>query len=383
MTALTNTLRTRFGNGTNPSKSLLTRFTAASALLAAVIAVPGGIEIAGRAIADAYLQVSVFVAATLLVLYGAERLFRSDLGDFLARNRVWQVPAGALLGGLPGCGGAIVAVTQFTSGRLSFGGVVATLTATMGDGMFLLLAREPLTAALVYAVSMAAGILTGYAVDAIHGARFLQKEPPAIKSCRRAPWFDRRSTRNEVFWYALLPPGLALGVLGAFQVDVDHPIVATTGVVGGLLAVGMWLGGSGASRECAGDSCRTTPTGRRVIDDTNFITAWVVFAFIGYELFTAASGADLATAFGVVAALVPAMAILVGFFPGCGPQILTTSLYLDGAIPLSAQLGNAISNDGDALFPAIAKAPRAASLATIYSAVPAFVVAYGAYALGW
>ena len=39
--------------------------------------------------------------------------------------------------------------------------------------------------------------------------------------------------------------------------------------------------------------------------------------------------------------------ILVGSIPGCS-QIPTTTLYLNGAIPLSAQIGNAISNDGDA-----------------------------------
>jgi hypothetical protein len=113
----------------------LARVAATSGLIAAALAVPGGIAIAGHAIADAYLQVSVFVAATLVVLYPGERLFRTDFGEFLAHNQAWQVPAGALLGGLPGCGGAIVAVTQFTRGRISFGGVVATLTTTMGDAV--------------------------------------------------------------------------------------------------------------------------------------------------------------------------------------------------------------------------------------------------------
>ena len=60
-----------------------------------------------------------------------------------------------------------------------------------------------------------------------------------------------------------------------------------------------------------------------------------------------------------------------------------TSLYLAGALPLSAQLGNAIANDGDALFPAIAIAPRAAVAATLYSALPALVVGYGAHMLGY
>jgi hypothetical protein len=72
----------------------------------------------------------------------------------------------------------------------------------------------------------------------------------------------------------------------------------------------------------------------------------------------------------------PFIAVLIGMIPGCGPQIITTSLYLAGTIPLSAQLGNAISNDGDALFPAIALSPRLAIIATLYSCIPAIVVSY-------
>ncbi|MGB1399971.1 MAG: putative manganese transporter, partial [Candidatus Puniceispirillaceae bacterium] len=51
--------------------------------------------------------------------------------------------------------------------------------------------------------------------------------------------------------------------------------------------------------------------------------------------------------------------------------------YLSGYLPLSAQIGNAISNDGDALFPAIALAPGAAVMATLYSAIPALLISYG------
>ena len=71
------------------------------------------------------------------------------------------------------------------------------------------------------------------------------------------------------------------------------------------------------------------------------------------------------------------MAILIGMLPGCGPQILVTTMYLAGFVPLSAQIGNSISNDGDALFPAIAIAPKVALVATIYSAVPAIIISYG------
>jgi hypothetical protein len=88
-------------------------------------------------------------------------------------------------------------------------------------------------------------------------------------------------------------------------------------------------------------------------------------------------GVEVGDLFGGWAAAMPALGMLIGFIPGCGPQIVVTSLYLAGAIPLSAQFANAIANDGDALFPAIALAPRAAILATLYSAVPALVIGYG------
>ena len=60
---------------------------------------------------------------------------------------------------------------------------------------------------------------------------------------------------------------------------------------------------------------------------------------------------------------------------------MVATFYLNGYIPLSAELGNAISNDGDALFPAIALAPKAAILATLYSAIPAIIVAYSYFYL--
>ena len=44
-------------------------------------------------------------------------------------------------------------------------------------------------------------------------------------------------------------------------------------------------------------------------------------------------------------------------------------------MPFSAQMANSIANDGDALFPALALAPRAAVLGNaLFSAVPAVLI---------
>ena len=59
-------------------------------------------NIIATSLADAYLQVTVFVAATLAIFYFLETWFRIDAAALLARHRIWQVPIAAALGALPG-----------------------------------------------------------------------------------------------------------------------------------------------------------------------------------------------------------------------------------------------------------------------------------------
>ena len=117
---------------------------------------------------DAYTQVAAFVATTLLIFYGVERLFNFELGAALRNSKGWQIPISALLGSTPGCGGAVVVVAAYTSGNVSFGAVVAALTATMGDAAFLLIAVRPDTAIIVLPLSFVVGILTGFIVDKVN-----------------------------------------------------------------------------------------------------------------------------------------------------------------------------------------------------------------------
>ena len=132
-------------------------------------------DIIFTSIADAYLQVSTFVAATFLVFYSIEKILKIDATEMLRRETVWQVPIAAALGALPGCGGAIIVITQYVTGRLSFGSVVAVLTATMGDAAFLLIAQEPLTGIAVMVMGFVVGSISGWVVNHIHGTGFMRQ----------------------------------------------------------------------------------------------------------------------------------------------------------------------------------------------------------------
>lgn len=352
-------------------------------LLSVLLAVsPETSELVMKAMADAYLQVTVFVAATLAVFYAGEKLLKTDLGALMARSRRWQPAIAALLGALPGCGGAIIVVTQFTRGYASFGALISVLVATMGDAAFLLIAREPSTALLVISIGLVTGTISGMIVDRIHPNDFLRPKIVAGDLARLAAETGRRLVPKggKTIWLAMLTPGVALGGMIAFQADPDAVLgipgfTVWFGFLGAALSLVMWsLSAGGKSHTIGGGSY---DLGTRVTADTNFVTAWVVVAFLAYELAVFWLGTDIGTMFQAWAPFMPLVAILVGFIPGCGPQIVVTTLYLAGAIPLSAQLSNSIANDGDALFPAIALAPRAAILATLYSAVPALIVGYG------
>ena len=340
-------------------------------------------DIIFASVADAYLQVSTFVAGTFMIFYGIEKFLKIDATAALRRNTIWQVPVAAALGALPGCGGAIIVVTQYVTGRLSFGSVVAVLTATMGDAAFLLIAQEPLTGLAIIVMGFVVGTLSGWVINAIHGGDFLRglvKTPDAPTTYYEdasATWIDR-------LWMIIMMPGIVLAVLVAFQIDVDALFASPLfdkpatfiGVVGGALALTMRLAPKfGVTGDKAFSESGTII--RRTIANTNFVTTWVIGAFLVFELSVYIFGLDMKNLFTGFALYTPLIAILIGFLPGCGPQVLVTTMYLSGVIPLSAQIGNAISNDGDALFPAIAIAPRVAIVATLYSAVPALLISYG------
>ena len=342
------------------------------------------LDIIFTSIADAYLQVSTFVAATFLIIYGIERTLNIDATAMLRRDTIWQVPVAAGLGALPGCGGAIIVVTQYVTGRLSFGGVVAALTATMGDAAFLLIAQEPLTGLAMVVLGFVVGTLSGWIINFIHGGDFLRSSEIRTDAEVDVEHDDASTPFLDRLWLLILAPGIVLAGLVAFQVDVDAMFATDMldrpatllGVVGGVLALSMRLAPSFGIK---GDAAFSAGSGliRRTISDTNFVTVWVIFAYLVFELSVYFLGIDLKTVFDGWALFTPMIAILLGFLPGCGPQVLVTTMYLSGIIPLSAQIGNALSNDGDALFPAIAIAPKVAVVATLYSAVPAVIFAYG------
>lgn len=350
-------------------------------------------------LSDAFWAVSSYVAFTLAIYHYLSGLFSRDnfLVNLYQRSRNHQVLFAALLGALPGCGGAIIVTTQFVSGRVGFGAIVAVLTSTMGDAAFLLLASKPDIGFAVIGLGVIVGCISGWVVNELHADDFLRPktkqfvgyDTPCPKPTKRLE--IQAINLQGIFWKWLLIPATVVALLGSFQLNINQWLnwpemtIEWIGAVLIIISTLLWS----LTKEIKDYESTVAEDAKQVsshpiqkaAQDTNFVTAWVVVAFLAFELITFFGHINLSTTFANWGIWMPLVGVAVGLLPGCGPQILMTSLYITGAAPLSAQLANAISNDGDALFPAIALAPKAALVATIYSAIPAIIVGYGYYLL--
>ena len=358
-------------------------------------------EITVTTLSDAFWAVSTYVAFTLVIYHYLSNIMgkTNRITALYNKSRTNQVVFSSLLGALPGCGGAIVVTTQYISGKVGFGSVVAVLTATMGDAAFLLIAAQPKVGFGVMALGVVVGAISGIVVNALHKDDFLRPETQDKQQDQKSENSEQNTSCLQVkainlqgvFWKWVLIPATVIALLGSFQVDINqlfHLPQHSIEWIGAILAIGSMMLWS-LTKEISDyqstvsedNKCVSSHPMQKAAQDTNFVSAWVIVAFLIFELTTYFSGINLQTVFLGYGMWMPLIGLAIGLLPGCGPQILVTSLYLSGAMPMSAQLSNAISNDGDALFPAIALAPKAAMVATFYSAVPAFVVGYGYYFL--
>ena len=325
---------------------------------------------------SAYISVTSFVAATLLLFSFLEKK-RFNLQAFIEKNKVYEIPICALLGVIPGCGGAIMVMSLYTRGIVTFSSVLATLISTMGDAAFFLIASKPSAALIILPITLMTGIITGY-ISLPFAKKIAPSLPKKNNNNNENIPINKISNKFYTFWLVLIIPGIFLGLLNAFNITpsiafLDFDLILIFSFLASVFCVLMWVFNPLTDIQMASVHENSI---RKIVDTTCFVTVWVITAFLCFEILNLATKGRMFDYFTVFGPFVPLMAILIGFIPGCGPQIMITSMYVSGQIPMSAQIGNSISNDGDALFPAMAISPKVAILATLYSAVPAFIVAY-------
>ena len=381
-------------------------------------------EILVASVRDGYVQVSAFVAATVLLFSYVQYRSRGALVQRLESNRRLQPLVGAVMGLTPGCGGAIVMMPLYLRGSVSFGTVVATLIATAGDSAFVILVLAPEAAVWAYGFAFGAALVSGYAIDRFGmGVGYVDD---AVRRLRRpvsdggTPAGAVGRATNPTHEYAGTPPGhshengpdrtsriltplshlahgvwwvaaalaLGLGVAYLLRGAPDVPLVlgasfaglfTVVGITGTTLSfylyfVGRHYIGEGRVGRARESFASAYDTMRHASMETSFVTVWVLVAYLLYEYAVVLFHIDVGAVAATAGVLAPIAGAVVGLIPGCGPQIVLAGAYSQGAVPFSALAANAISQDGDALFPLLAIDRTAAVVASIYTTIPALVV---------
>jgi hypothetical protein len=315
---------------------------------------------------------------------------------------------------------------MYARGYVTYGTVIATLIATLGDAAFVLIGAAvtdrsfiaPVIA--VHLISFIVGISWGYLVDGmkITPSNPLGKFSPNYNdnSPSRTVLQETNENMSEVFddlgreektgwgyfllhqgytvWWIVTSLGLIFAILllvwnaqdADFTLEINYnPLtldgfITWVGLIGTSLSVILYISQknwiSDDSEASIGDklySLRETMI--HSASETAFVTFWVMSAYLIFEfsmLFSGMNEADLALfGDGIIAVI---LAAVIGLIPGCGPQIIAITAYTKDLISFPALVANAISQDGDALFPLLVRHRVASIWATVHTTIPALIV---------
>ena len=377
------------------------------------------VEIVVVSMRDAFLAVTVFVAAMVFLFSWLQYATSGRFVEYIRSKKKLQPVIGALMGLTPGCGGAIVMMPMYARGYVTYGTVLATLIATLGDSAFVLIGAAitdssfvaPLLA--VHAISFVAGVSWGYLVDMTgttphqplgrFGPTFGQAKPDE-ETVNESPLDDL--SREEpgglgykilhqgyLIWWTVTLIGLVFAILLlvwsgqdpdyglelSFNPTTMDWFITWIGLIGTSLSIILYF----AQKNWFGDDTEATigdklhsmrETMIHSASETAFVTFWVMIAYLAFEfgmLFSGISEQDMSNyGDGLIAVLA---ASFIGLIPGCGPQIIAITAYTKDIISFPALAANAISQDGDALFPLLVRHKAASLWATIHTTIPAII----------
>lgn len=358
---------------------------------------------------EAFLHVGSMIGFFIVLFGYINYKTNENFTYIITKNKKLQPLIGALIGSIPGCGGSLAIIPLYIQGKLSFGAIVASLIASMGDAAFILISSNFKVYLIVTIVGLVTGVLTGYIVDALNLENKLNlkknKIAPLTRSsscgCNHGLYdnqvaVDSNNSKIYEFAYAITHKigykiylsiiliGFVFMIIAHSGIENDavhyiHELEEILAILGILSSIVYSICFKMVSKNYNIDKDDRSSLKNVLINgvaEISFVITWIFIAYVVYDFVSILIGgeeylANLVLYAGIGSVLIGA---LLGLIPGCGVQILLMSFYLKGNLPLGAVIANSISQDGDALFPIIALDKKSALWATIITTIPAIVV---------
>ena len=239
------------------------------------------------------LKILIIVFVLMVIVEFFELKYRDKIKKRITKKPLTQYGLSSLLGVTPGCFGAFFIVSSYTHGIVGFGALVAVMIATAGDEAFIMLAKIPGTALLIFFICFVLGIIAGFLADKLVKKMKLKISKPCEIKLHKKEELHGKSFFNHF---------LKEHVYG--HIIKEH-----------IPRLFLWL----------------------------FFTMLLInFLMLRFNLASILPQNKLALIL---------IAALVGIIPVSGPHIIFVLLFAQGVIPFSVLLVSSIVQDGHGLLP--------------------------------
>lgn len=265
----------------------------------------------GDVIADTlYITFLVILLMTVIELINV-----SSSGKWMAKLKNYptiQLLLACLLGAIPGCAGGFAVVSMFTHDIISFGALLGGMVTTFGDEAFFLFAKSPKWGLILTGILLSLGFVVGLLVNLLGKMKKVPIDPHVF------PLHDMDSTEHH--HHTGECHGFKSHFVHFFKDHFWDHIVKEH-----LLSIFLWTLGVLLVLKVSG-----------YFFDVNDLLqdhSWAKFVLL-------------------------LLAVLIGFIPESGPNLVFIIMFLDGSIPFAILLANSIAQNGHAGLPLIAQSRR-------------------------
>lgn len=147
------------------------------------------------------LKESAVLTLVVIALMSAIEAFNFSshgrLSEFLHRSKAGRIIISALAGAAPGCVGGYFAVSMYSKRMFSFGALLAMAIATTGDEAFVMLARFPKAALLIFAGLTVLGIICGFLSDSVNEC-YIAKDAADCDCVEDSHGSDHKSLKHRL-----------------------------------------------------------------------------------------------------------------------------------------------------------------------------------------
>jgi len=331
------------------------------------------------------ITITAFVFVMMLIVDFVDIMSEKKL-TALMRGGIWrQYVVASFLGATPGCLGAFMDVSLYVHGLISFGALTGAMIATSGDEAFIMLARFPGHAMLLFGILFLLSLPFAWVADRIVKATgFISCESCALHEYHTEDEVHRvtgKGLLENITRLSVVRHGLLVS-LGVFMVLIFLGITGPETWGWKRVTILLVLLIALLVVTAVSDHYMKAHIWSHIVKTHMWrVFLWTFFALLFVKM--ALESWDLSALISQNMPWMFLLAALVAMIPESGPHLVFVMLFAENMIPFSILLTSSFVQDGHGMLPLLSYTIKDSVLIKILNAVFGLAVGLLLYLAGW